>query len=303
MNQICFIVGLFIFIFLSGCSSLVISSALPLEFGERQVLGKVELDDLEEISGLAASQRHQGVLWAHNDSGDGSHLYALSETGKHIAMYQVRGCWAFDWEDIAIGPGPESGVSYLYIGDIGDNRALRPFIQICRVAEPNLMPSSGTDLQGEMITLQYPEGPRDAEALMVDPLDKSIVIVTKREKNVSVFQAAYPHKLSEPMMLQNIARLPISKVTAADISPDGLGVLVMTTRQVFLWRRASPKEPMSAMFQRSPVSIASYRRELQDEAIGWASGGRGFYTASEELLGLEAKINFYPRSASEALTP
>ena len=294
-NQV-FLIIILTLLFLNGCSRFVThSDPIPL-FGERQVLGIIELDSLNEISGLSASQRQQDILWVHNDSGDGSNIYAITITGKHVATFSIKGCWAFDWEDIAIGPGPEKGVSYLYIGDIGDNRSLRPFIQVCRVPEPDVMGAEPSlQLQGEVITLQYPNGPRDAEALMIAPLSKDIVVISKREKNVFVYYAQYPYKLSEPVQMHEITRLPISKVTAADITYDGREVLIMTTRQVLLWQRGAASESLRSMFDSQPVVVSSYRRDLQDEAIGWAKNAKGFYTTSEELLGISAKINYYPR--------
>ena len=38
-------------------------------------------------------------------------------------MYNLTGAKMRDWEDIAVGPGPEPNVDYLYVGAIGDNDA------------------------------------------------------------------------------------------------------------------------------------------------------------------------------------
>ncbi len=83
---------------------------------------------VEEISGLAISSRTADVLWAINDSGKGdsrSVLTSLTTDGKHIADTELAGIQNHDWEDIAVGPGPEIGLSYVYIADIGDNDAER----------------------------------------------------------------------------------------------------------------------------------------------------------------------------------
>ena len=77
----------------------------------------------------------------------------------------VAGAEHVDWEDIAIRGRT------LYIGDIGDNLAQRPEIAVYRMPE--------TSTVAEKITLRYPDGPHDAEALLVDPRDGTIVIVTK----------------------------------------------------------------------------------------------------------------------------
>ena len=63
-------------------------------------------DALRESSGLAVSRRQPGVLWSHNDSGDGPNLYAIDLSGRLLATIPVANAAARDWEDIASGPCP-----------------------------------------------------------------------------------------------------------------------------------------------------------------------------------------------------
>jgi len=63
-------------------------------------------DELKESSGLAISRTQQGVLWSHNDSGDGPSLYAIDIAGKLLGVFHVSGAMARDWEDISTGPCP-----------------------------------------------------------------------------------------------------------------------------------------------------------------------------------------------------
>ena len=60
------------------------------------------------------------------------------------AIYALDGATAIDWEDIAIGPGPQAETPYLYVGDIGDNAERRPNIVVYRVAEPKVVGGGGT---------------------------------------------------------------------------------------------------------------------------------------------------------------
>ena len=60
-------------------------------------------DELRESSGLAISRTQPGVLWSHNDSGDGPNLYAVDISGKLLAQYRVDNALARDWEDISTG--------------------------------------------------------------------------------------------------------------------------------------------------------------------------------------------------------
>ena len=91
---------------------------------------------LKEASGLAASARNPGVLWTHNDGSQGK-IYALATNGSLLATFDVNN--VDDLEDIAVGPGPTNGVSYLYIGDIGGSAGTngqRSSVKIIRVLEP-----------------------------------------------------------------------------------------------------------------------------------------------------------------------
>ena len=76
---------------------------------------------INESSGLVASRTNSGAYWTHNDSGGGPFIYALDTNGETLGTFRVNGATNRDWEDIAAGPGPQHGRSYLYIGDIGDN--------------------------------------------------------------------------------------------------------------------------------------------------------------------------------------
>jgi hypothetical protein len=44
---------------------------------------------LPELSGMAASRRHPGVLWAHNDSGNDAEVFAVRETGEVLATLRL----------------------------------------------------------------------------------------------------------------------------------------------------------------------------------------------------------------------
>ena len=50
---------------------------------------------------MPASRLHPGMLWTHNDSGDGGRLYLIDETGATRGSWVVPEATAFDWEDMA----------------------------------------------------------------------------------------------------------------------------------------------------------------------------------------------------------
>ena len=76
---------------------------------------------LNEISGMAPSQVHPGVMWVHNDSGDEARLYALRLSDcAVVGELTLRDVSARDFEGLASGVDAQ-GRPVLWVGDIGDN--------------------------------------------------------------------------------------------------------------------------------------------------------------------------------------
>ncbi len=265
--------------------------------------GAIDSTEIGELSGLAASQLHPGVLWAHNDSGDTARTFALAEDGTALGTYDVVGAEAIDWEDIAVGPGPAPGSSAIFIGDIGDNLFARTDgVTVYRVLEPEARPD-GTDgeLRGaEPLRLLYPDGPTDAEALIVDPLTGDLVIVTKDLLGNSRALTAVAADLVtgapitlvdagpvpiDPSIGGGLVGLPSTLVTAADVTPDGRWVLVRTYQAVLAFERPDG-EPLVAAFGSTPCTGPS-ATESQGEAIAVTSDGSAYLTASEVLGAIE----------------
>src|ERR1044072_6506252 len=156
--------------------SLILFSIL-WAYGQPATIATIKDKSISESSGLVASRTMPGAYWTHNDSGDGPFIYAFDTRGDSYGTFRVSGAEARDWEDIAAGPGPQPNRSYLYIGDIGDNDAVRPEVIVYRVAEPSLSASTrkftkrrhGSTEPAEGIRLKYHDGKHDAEALLVHP--------------------------------------------------------------------------------------------------------------------------------------
>jgi hypothetical protein len=253
-------------------------------FSPARKVGVVSTPLITEASGLVASRLNVGVLWVHNDSGDSARIYALNTEGKLLGICTVTGAQSRDWEDIAAGPGPKAGQSYLYIGDIGDNDAKYPSVRIYRVPEPNVDPAKPFGNQAtataETIELLYPDGPRDAETLLVDPQTKDIYIVAKRELFCKVYMAAYPQSTIRPTALARVATLPWPLADGGDVSPDGRYVIVRSYNLASLWTR-TPGEPLWKAFGKPRVDVP-LASEPQGESISFDAAGKGYFTLSEK---------------------
>jgi hypothetical protein len=260
-------------------------------------VGTIQNTSVTEASGIAASRMNTNVLWTHNDSGDVARVFAMTTAGTNLGTYSITGATALDWEDIAVGPGPADGTQYLYVGDIGDNAAIRPTISVYRVAEPEVSDTQSpvtTSLSGaSRLTFAYPEGPRDAESLFVDPLTRDIYILTKRENPHRLYRAAYPQATSGTTLLELVTTYATSTwLTAADISPDGDEILVRgtgsTTGRLFV---RPPNGTVEEALNSAPITIP-LRSEAQGEAIGFDASGWGYFTISE---GANSPIYYFNR--------
>lgn len=248
------------------------------------VLGTVDNKQIDEASGIAVSRRHPQHIWTHNDSGDHNRIFLVGPSGEDIGTFRVENTGNRDWEDTAIGPGPEAGIDYLYIADIGDNRAQYDVKRVFRFPEPDVteyanVPGVPWLPAADMIQFTYPGAPVDAETFMIDPITKDFFVVTKAAFPTKVFIARYPQKIDEVFEIELLGTLPFTEATAGDISPDGSKILIKTKTHVFMWTR-NRGESIRNAFLRSPVRVPYYP-EPQGEAIGWSPDGKSYFTISE----------------------
>ncbi|MDA3844471.1 MAG: hypothetical protein PF588_08905 [Candidatus Kapabacteria bacterium] len=297
-----------IFLLIVFLSVTSISTASP-KFADAKNMGEVDEKILDEVSGLAASMDNPGVLWTHNDNGSDRRIYAINTSCRILAEYKLKIDDSKDWEDIAVGPGPEEGRSYIYVGDIGDNNGTYNKRSIYRFEEPEVDPDQKyaefeiKEKHIDIIKFKYPDGSRDAEAMMLDPLTKDLYVISKREDNVGVYLIKYPQSTEETITMEHVATLPYgnegfsgSGVTAGDISHDGREIIIKQYFQVYYYYRAEGETVASALSK--DFAILPYLPEPQGEAICWAYDGSGYYTLSERgssILQRTPVLYFYQR--------
>lgn len=261
-------------------------------FKEAEAKADIENRDINEASGLAASINQPNLLWTHNDSGDDARLFLINENAASVAEYQLKGATNRDWEDIATGPGPDDEKAYIYVGDIGDNRARHDVKTIYRLEEPQ--PLSAAEITNfDVIKFRYPDGKRDAESLFIDPLSKDIYILSKREDNIGVYVARYPQSTTEVINVEKLSNIPYRLTVAADISADGQEILLKTYNKVYHWTRNG--RSISDTLSSTPLSV-NYQIEPQGEAIAWKKDGSGFFTLSEKNGRTKPVLYFYGKN-------
>lgn len=248
---------------------------------------------LDEASGLVASRRQNGLLWAHNDTGDENRIFLLDDRAQVRATVYLENCTNRDWEDIA--STTIDGKPYLYVGDIGDNIEQHSTKTIYRLPEPDPATTGTVTVRDniERITFRYPDGQWNSEAMFIDHATKDIYLVTKREATAKLFRLPAPQATSGVITAEFIADLTDTNITASDSSPDNTELLLKNYDQVLYWKRGK-KETWAEALKRSAKKLL-YFPEAQGEAITFTNDKSGFFTLSEERNGVRARLLFYRR--------
>jgi hypothetical protein len=296
------IASIVLVVWLSGAHA-----ASGLTIGAPQLSGTITNSTLDEISGLVGSRSLTDVFWVHNDSGDSARFFAMSGQGSLLGTFYLSGQSAWDWEDIAIGPQPGGG-NYLFLGDIGDNAAIRSTITVHRATEPVAIAALNTTIASSnfrSLRLRYPGGPRDAEAMFVDPLSGDLFVLTKRLAVPELYMvpATAFDNVGQTVTMTALGQVPKVPVwaTAADISPDGRFILVRPSNSAagMLFERGTDQSIAEALQATgTPFQLGS---EAQGESIGWAADGKSFFTTSEFNNGDSAPIYSYTFTAPPLL--
>jgi len=208
---------------------------------------------VRESSGVVASRVHRGVVWSHNDSGDGPILYALDLTGKLLRSFRLDGAAAEDWEDMASGACPPVFGTHgpcLFVADVGDNEERRATYQVYVVSEPD--PGTGTGETRSVggvrrLDFAYPDGSHDSESLAVTATGDLLVITKVRAGKTPVFRltaAAVDRALGRDTLLVATLLDTLSiapsfflgrTATGAAISPSGTRMVVRTYTQLYFY--------------------------------------------------------------------
>ena len=243
------------------------------------VAGRLAAPDLTEASGLAASTAQPDLLWSTNDSGDEARLFALGKDGRDRGQVRLDGVTAQDIEDVALGRD-ESGTSYLYAADIGDNLRARVNVAIYRIPEPSVAgPPLDARAAAETMTFTYGDQARhDAETLLFDPRSRELFVVTKEKGAGRLFRLGKFAVGS--VVAEDLGAVPVDTATGGAIAPDGKSVVVRDySGTAKLWVIEPGKSLQEAM-RLAPCSVA-LGLDLQGEAICFDTDSRTIFTTSE----------------------
>lgn len=251
----------------------------------------IEDPRITESSGLQASHRHPGVYWTHNDSDYAPEIYGVdSATGQTVATVRLEGVEFRDVEAIHLGPDGD-----LYVGDIGDNfDGAWSEVWIYRFPEPAEL--ADATLTPTVYPVQYDDGPRDAEALMVHPDTGRVYLASKKRDDTGAVYAGPEELVAGQVNLFTRMYDTDLWVTDGAFSPDGTRLLLRGyfAAEMFRWAEAGPE----------PIGMVSVPLQPQGESVTFTPDGRTLMFGSEgaasrvQPVPLEGEL--LPDSAREA---
>lgn len=236
-----------------------------------QEVGELDIEIIDESSGLAISVEHQNRYYHVNDSGDGPYFYITNQKGEDTKRVEIAGMQPFDVEDLALSRCHDRKDKYcLFIADIGDNYKVRRSISIYVIEEEKLF--DDVVEPDAVFELKYPDGAHNAEAFIVHPSGDAYIITkeydefSKKVSDPKIYRIAAKHisqsflehsigaqdlgfgtrkRSQKTYPLQYITSLPLTTwqadrkdrwsklVTAADINTDGTNLLLLTYNDAF----------------------------------------------------------------------
>ncbi|MGY1700954.1 hypothetical protein [Geodermatophilus sp. SYSU D00766] len=224
----------------------------------------------------------------------GDRLLAIADGGEQVAVSVLDGTCRvvdetvapldpYDPEDLGVGPD-----GTVWLADTGDNNATRETVALIA-----LRPDGGTAL----FRLTYPDGPHDAEALLVAP-DGTPYLVTKEVLGASrVYRPAAPLVDGGTVALVDVGSVaftltgtpggPVGRagqllVTGGAVARDGSRIALRTYTDAYVWPLTGSDVP--AALAGEPVRIA-LPEAPQGEAVSFTADGAALLVAGEGLPG------------------
>ncbi|ONI71515.1 hypothetical protein BWI15_15160 [Kribbella sp. ALI-6-A] len=176
-------------------------------------------DRVDDSSGLARSQKYEGIWWTVNDAGENAVVHGIDATGKVRVELGLKAT-VKDVEAISVD---RNGT--IYVADIGDNKKNRDMIEVYTIPEPSALEDESA-VRPRRYDFEYPDGAHDAETMLIDPGTGRLFFVTKVASGKSGIYAA-PEQASREGTneLTKIADGPAG-VTDGVFLPDGSQVVL-----------------------------------------------------------------------------
>jgi hypothetical protein len=250
---------------------------------------------LPELSGLAVEGSR---MLAMNDGGDRLTVYVLDSACRVVAVRSAA-VDPYDPEDLAVGAD-----GTVWLSDTGDNRLERSTVALLALHR---------DGSTAVYRLTYPDGPHDAEALLLPPDGTPYVVTKELLGNSGVYRPTRRLVDGGTVAMARVASLrftltgtpggPVGSagqllVTGGAVSADGRLLALRTYTDAYVWRLTGSDVPraLAATPERIPLPAAP-----QGEAIAFAGDGR-LVVAGEGLPGAVTAVPVPDAPAPPATT-
>jgi hypothetical protein len=159
-----------------------------------------------------------------------------------------------DWEDIAVGPCPDSTTSCVFVGDVGDNSEARTRVDVYFFPEPDTLPdprqATSMTVRAERLSVRYHEGAQDVEALAVTAQGSVLLITKGRSGEVGLYRIPRGALQGDSVTVSRVEILDIVPqftlgryVTGAAASREGGRLVVRTYTELIFYQLDSEERP------------------------------------------------------------
>jgi hypothetical protein len=281
-------------------AGLVLGSAVPASAEDPAAPAvQCQINDprLAELSGLVAV---------------GDRVLAMNDGGEQLAVYLVdSACQVIDAHTAAVDPyDPEdmavAADGTVWLADTGDNTATRTTVALLA-----LRPNGSTGVY----RLTYPDGPHDAEALLLAP-DGTPYVVTKELLGASgVYSPASALVDGGTVALAKVATVNLTftgtaggprgqagqlLITGGAVAPDGLHLALRTYTDAYVWPLAG--NDVVGALAAAPVRLP-LPESPQGEAISFSADNLNLLIASESLPSDLIRVPLTAELAAAAQAP
>lgn len=266
-----------------------------IDFQPTKDLGILENIEIDEASGMVASQRNPEHYWVINDSENLNRMFLVSESGQGKAEYSFTGLENRDWE--AMGRWQNrTGQTYLYIADIGDNLAQNASYHVHRFLEPSLKltdPLRRVIHATQSVEFTLPDGARDMECMLIDQKSGDLFLISKREDHKRLYrlpadafaksgiqQAEFISELNFSVPTSDVGLLKqLYFITDGNVASSNEEIIIRNYLEIYYWKK-KPEESIADALRRKPRIVPSIL-EPQGEALAFDGLNRGYATISE----------------------
>lgn len=279
-----FLATLLILLSLTGCGAASPKPGQEAAPGVR-FLGRLTDLRITESSGVAASRKHSGILWTHNDGGGPRKqiLYAINRDGNTLASFPIVGAAIQDWEDIAI-----DDAGHLFLADIGNNDTRRVSLAVHEIDEPDPRAGPGVLKVKRSWQLKFPGAPFDCESLFVWNGQGYVVSKVFNDARAQIFRFPLADA-KEAVPLELVATMKIeSPVTGADISADGRLLALVAKNGAYCFRidgdvsRVIKAKPHHTKFKQEQIEGCAF---VADGLLATTEGREIFLFTDPAFLG------------------